>query len=48
MIEEENWMGLEYLIPDDDGMHKIYLIRSFYNKHKPHQKIDEKGQLKLI
>ena len=49
LIEDSGWMGIEYLKAEDgDGTHKIYLIRSFYNRHKPHQKIDEKGQLKLI
>jgi hypothetical protein len=49
LIEDSGWMGIEYLKAEDgDGTHKIYLIRSFYNAHKPHQKIDENGQLKLI
>jgi hypothetical protein len=48
LIEDSGWMGIEYLTPDGDGMHKIYLIRSFYNRHKPQKRIDENGQLKLI
>jgi hypothetical protein len=49
LIEDSGWMGIEYLTPDSDGMHKIYLIRSFYNSHKIKQPICEKtGQLKLI
>ena len=48
-IENEGWMGIEFLKADGlDGTHKISVIRKFYNRHKPHQKIDEKGQLKLI
>lgn len=48
-IEDEGWMGIEYLKSEDgDGTHKISVIRKFYNRHKPHQKIDDKGQLKLI
>ena len=48
-IEDEGWMGIDFLKADGlDGTHKISVIRKFYNRHKPHQKIDQHGQLKLI
>jgi len=48
-IEDEGWMAPEFLKADGlDGTEKIHLLRKWYNQHKPHQKIDEHGQLKLI
>lgn len=50
MIEDNGWMGIEYLKDEDgDGTHKIHLIRKFYNQNKPKKSIDkETGQYKLI
>jgi hypothetical protein len=50
LIEDKGWMGFEYLKNDGlDGTERIYLIRKFYNDHKPQKRIDkETGQYKLI
>lgn len=50
MIEDKGWMEIQYLKSENgDGTEKIYLIRKFYNQHKPQKRIDrETGQYKLI
>lgn len=48
-IENNNWMDIEFLKHINmDGMETIYLLRSFYNRVKPRQKIDSNGQTKLL